>query len=401
MKAVIAGGGTGGHIYPGIAIAEELQKRNIENAILFIGTEDGLERDVISRERFSLKFIRSKKVTRKLSFGLLLVPFHVLVGFFQAREILKEYAPDIVISTGGYVSFPVVLAAATLRLPVLLHEQNTIPGLTNRLCQIFARRVTVSYPGSISYFRKNKTVLTGNPVRREVLNAIRSVSRQKLNLDQKRKTVLVIGGSLGARRINEMVVDLMDYFTGEGIQVLHVVGQRDYGWVAGRTANRLIDFETEVPIIKGKKRQMTIAKHKLYHAIPFMYNIWDGLAASDLVVSRAGATILAEITLRGLPSIIIPFPYSAEGHQAKNASVMGAAGASIVIEESKLSSDVLRQSIRMVLDDIGRSRSMSEASKKLSNPYASGRIVDIIYNDILKIGVIRKAKIRKVVRGAR
>lgn len=392
MKAVIVGGGTGGHIYPGIAIAEELQKKSIENRILFIGSEDGLEKEVVSRERFSLKLIKSGKIMRRFSFRLFLVPFFVARGFFQARDILREFKPDIVVSTGGYVSFPVVLAAATLRLPILLHEQNTIPGLTNRICQIFARRITISYNSAVRYFRKKVTVFTGNPVRREVLAAVRSVSRQKLALDQKRKTILIIGGSQGARKINEVAVELLDHFMSEGIQVVHVVGKRDHDWVSSRTANRIINIESEIPSIKGRKKQITIAKYKLYHLIPYMYNIWDGLAASDLVISRAGATVIAEITARGLPSIIIPFPYSAEGHQAHNARVLSEAGASIVIDDSKMSSGVLKEAIRSVLDDAGRSKSMSEASKKLSNPHAGERVVDIIYNDVLGIGVLKRVK---------
>jgi len=185
------------------------------------------------------------------------------------------------------------------------------------------------------------------------------------------------------------------------LQIVHVVGARDHEWVAARTENRVLDIGSEVPSIKGKKKQVTITRHKLYHLIPYMYNIWDGLAAADLVISRAGATMIAEITARGLPSIVIPFPYAAEDHQVKNAKVLAEAGASIVMDERIFTAASLKDSIRSVLEDGEKLRSMSEASKKLSSPHAGERIVDIIYNDILRIGVSRKPKVKKTDRVVR
>jgi len=380
MKVVIASGGTGGHIYPGIAIAEELLKHDINNKVLFVGSEHGLEKDIIPRERYSIKLIKSAGVQRKFSFRLFRVPFAAFNGFIQSRKLLKEFSPDVVISTGGYVSFPVVLAAASLRLPVVLHEQNAVPGITNRFCQVFAKRVTTSFENSGRYFKSRKTSFVGNPVRRKVVEAVRSVARQKLNLDQKSRMVIILGGSQGARCLNEVIVGMMDYFAAEGIQVVHVTGERDYDWVLARTENKILDIERRIPAVKGKKKRMTITKYKLYHPLPYMYNIWDGLAAADLAVSRAGGTAIAEITARGLPSILVPYPYAAADHQKANAKLLEDSGAAVVLADDKLSPESLSIAIKSLFSDGKVLINMSEACKNLGHADASRKIARIVYD---------------------
>lgn len=379
MKVAIVAGGSGGHIYPAIAVAEELLADDMNARILFIGSEEGIEKEIISRERFSLKLIKAKKVMRKLSVDLLRLPFMVFAGIAQSKAILKEFKPDVLLSTGGYVSFPVVIAAAALKVPILIHEQNTVPGLTNRICQLFAKKVAVSYAVTSKYFIRSKTSLTGNPVRSKVIRAVRSVSRQKLNLDQKRKTLLVLGGSQGAHRINEAVAGMIDFFSSEDIQVVHLTGAKDYQWVLSQTENRVLNIEEAVPVLKGRMRQMTLRRYRLYHPMPYMYNIWDGLAASDLVLCRAGATAIAEITARGLPSIIIPFPYASESHQKSNAAILSNAGASIVIDEAFLSVEGLKDTIRSLFSDRALLAKMSQASKGLYVSDSLKRLVGLLY----------------------
>jgi UDP-N-acetylglucosamine--N-acetylmuramyl-(pentapeptide) pyrophosphoryl-undecaprenol N-acetylglucosamine transferase len=394
LKIAIASGGTGGHVYPGIAIAEEIHERDIKSEILFIGSEEGMEKGIISKERYSLKLIKSRGVLRKLSLRSLFAPFLVFRGFFQALKILRDFQPDIVISTGGYVSLPVVLAGAYLRKPAILHEQNTIPGISNRICRFFVKRITVSFERSFRYFPARKTSLTGNPVRRKILGAVRSVARQKLDLDQGRRTLLVLGGSQGAKRLNETIVQMIEFFASEGIQVIHVVGNRDFEWVLSQTENKVLDIEGKVPVIKGKRKSMTIKRFKLYHPLSYMYNIWDGLASADLVLSRAGATAIAEMTSLGLPSILVPFPYSAEGHQRENARVLKEAGASIVVADRELSAQSLKQLIKSLFSDSGKLTGMAKASRDLSRPYAAQEVVDLIYG-ILGISYSRKKKSAK------
>jgi len=376
---VIAGGGTGGHIYPGIAIAEGLLAADISNNVVFIGAEGGIENEVVPKERFSLKLIRSRGIARKFSFGFISSIASAVHGFFQARKILKDFRPDVVVSTGSYVGFPVVLAAATLRMPVLIHEQNTIPGLVNRISQRFARRVAVSFGQSVRHFNARKVIVSGNPVREKVAKAVRSVSRQNLGLDQKRKTLLILGGSQGARRINDVVTQLIDYFASEGIQVIHVTGRRDYDWVLSKTENRVLDIEGQIPAVRGRKKFTTITRYKLYRPVPYMYNIWDGLASADLVISRAGATALAEIACKGIPSVIVPFPYSSEGHQDANAKVFEDSGAAVVIKDGSLTAENLKNTMSSLFADAEKMRSMAEAAGKHSSTGSVARIVQEIY----------------------
>jgi len=389
MKVAIVAGGTGGHIYPAIAVAEELQAGDINARILFIGSEGGIENDIIPRERFSLKTIKAKKIMRKFSFDLFKLPFTVFAGIVSSVKALKEFAPDVLLSTGGYVSFPAAVAAKLCGIPVVIHEQNTVPGFTNRICQLIAKKVAISYPVTSKYFWRRKTVLTGNPVRSKVVKAVKSVSRQKLNLDQKRRTLLVLGGSQGAHRINEAVTKLIDFFTAEDIQVIHLTGPKDYRWVLSQTESRVLNIEEAVPVVRGKGRQITLRKYRLYHPMPYMYNIWDGLAAADLVLCRAGATAIAELTSRGLPSIVIPFPYASEDHQKSNAHVLSRAGAAIVIDESFLSAEGLKDSIRSLFNNRSLLLKMSMASKSLYIGDSAKRIVDLLY---LVSGISRQEK---------
>ncbi len=384
VRVAIASGGTGGHIYPAIAIAQELQNRDIGNEILFIGSEEGLEKKILSLERFSFKTIKARGMLRKLSFKSISAPFLAIYAVFQALKILRSFKPDILITTGGYVSLPTGIAAKLLRIPILVHEQNVTPGISSRITGFFAKKVTVSFDNTYKYFFKRKTAVTGNPVRKRIINAIKSVSLQKLNLDQKRKTLLILGGSQGARKINETVIEAIDDLCKEGLQIIHVTGERDYEFVVSKTEKRLLDIEKEIPFVKAKKRQVTLAKFKQYHPIPYMVNIWDGLAAADLVVSRAGGTAIAEITTRGLPSILIPFPFSADGHQEKNAKILEGKKAAVIVKNKELSKDSLVNIIRNLFNDPVKLKNIMTASKSFSKADAAEQIAQVIY-DILGI----------------
>jgi len=351
MRIAIVSGGTGGHIYPGIAIAQEIRRRETQASILFIGSDEGLERELIPQDEYNVKFIRSRALLRKLSYKAFSAPFVSAVGFFQSLWILKLFSPKYLVSTGGYASLPVVLAAKVLGIPVVLHEQNVLPGAVNRISRRLARKVFLSFPESLSYMRGE---VVGNPVRREIIETARQEARRRLDLPAGQKVVLVMGGSQGSKKINETVLSALDDLPAN-VKVLHIIGNRDFGWV-GR-------------YLEGKKMRN-------YQALPYLHAMSDALAASDLAVSRAGATAIAEFLVCGIPMVLIPFPYAAEDHQRLNARAVAEKGAAVVVEDRELTPAKLNELIADLSLDYGK---MGECARKLARPRAAERIVDYIY----------------------
>jgi len=344
MKILIAAGGTGGHIYPGIAIAEELKERDPDNEILFIGSYEGLEGDLVKKEGFKIRLIHARALLRKLSYKAISAPFMTMIGFFEALQVLFAFKPDMLVVTGGYVSFPVICAAIILRTPFILHEQNVLPGLTNRLWHRFARATTLSFEETLEYM---EGTVTGNPVRKKILSAKRKKNNER--------TVAIIGGSQGAKSINKTVVSHLHEL--EDYKLFHIIGKRDY-----ETLTEFIEFTT----------------YPHYHPIEYAHNIEEVLSQSDLVVSRAGATIISEIIALGLPSILIPFPYSAEGHQDLNADVLAQAGAAVVLPDKDI--EKLPLEIRSLLEDETKLIKMGQAALKLMRRDAAKQIADMIYD---------------------
>jgi UDP-N-acetylglucosamine--N-acetylmuramyl-(pentapeptide) pyrophosphoryl-undecaprenol N-acetylglucosamine transferase len=351
MKIVIVSGGTGGHIYPGIALAQAIKARDPQAEILFLGSDEGLERELIGREGYPVKLIRARALLRKLSYKAFSAPFVSTVGFFQSRGILKDFAPKVLVSTGGYASLPVVLAAKSLGIPVFLLEQNVLPGAVNRFCGRFASKIFLSFEASQKYLAGE---VVGNPVRREIIDAQREPARKKFGLRPDEKIVLVMGGSQGSLKINETVVSAL-HDLPRGIKVLHIIGTRDFGWVERYLKGKQIDN---------------------YQALPYLHDMADALAAADLVVSRAGATAIAEFLVRHLPMILIPFPYAAEDHQRKNAQVLVDGGAAVMLEDHDLTAEKF---IELITDSGLDYAKMSNAAERLSHPSAAERIVEQVY----------------------
>jgi len=349
MNIAIVSGGTGGHIYPGIAIAQEIKRRDPKANILFFGSEVGLERKLIPREGFDIRFIKARPLSRRLSFRAFLAPFISAQGFVQSLGLLKEFSPKFLLATGGYVSFPVVLAAKVLRIPIILQEQNVLPGSTNRLCSKFAQKIFISFPETAAYL---KGEVVGNPVRPGIIKKDRQAARQKFNLTG--KVVLVMGGSQGARHINEVVVSSLENIPPE-ISVLHIIGERDYPWV-----KRII-------------QEKTITN---YHPLPYLHDIAEALAAADLVVSRAGATALAEFLVKGLPMILIPYPYASNDHQRLNAEAIANNGGAVVIDNKDFTPDKF---ISILNNTTLNYDKMNKAVCRLARPDAAERIVSYIY----------------------
>jgi len=373
MKVIMVGGGTGGHIYPAIAIAEAVQDKILDSQILFVGSEGGIEETLIPEARFSLATIKARGMLRKISYKSITAPFMAVAGFFDSLKILKSFKPDIIVATGGFVSLPLVLAGSFLRIPIMLHEGNAIPGLSTRICKWFASCITIAYESQRKYFRWRKVYCIGGPVRKEITRSVKGISIQNMGLRQDQKIILVLGGSQGARSINKAVADSLPDLAELNVQVIHVCGERDQVW--------LRDLIKESP--------------PFYHLIPYMYNIWDGLAAADLVVSRAGATSISEIIARGLPSILIPFPYSAEGHQDLNAKILSDAGACVIINDKDLNKEVLLAEIKRILKDRELQSKLSTASASLGKPNAAYEFVNIL-TSLLGIDLYAKKRKKRI-----
>ena len=351
MKIAIVSGGTGGHIYPGIALAQEIKRRDPGASILFLGSEEGLEMDLIPREKYPLKLIKSRALLRKLSYKALSAPFISAIGFFQSLWILRSFSPKFLISTGGYASLPAVLAARALGIPIILHEQNVLPGAVNRISQKLAKKVFLSFHESLKYMPGE---VVGNPVRKEILEAEREASRRKFNLSPDQKVVLVMGGSQGSKKINQTVLSSLERLPSD-IKILHIIGNRDFGWV---------------------QRYLDDKQIKNYQALPYLHDMADALAAADLAVSRAGATAIAEFLVRGLPMILIPFPYASEDHQRLNAGVVAEKGEAVIIEDRDFTPEKFISSITVSSLDYGKMRGSAE---KLAKHDAAERIVKFIY----------------------
>ena len=351
----MAGGGTGGHLYPGIAVARELLRRAPDSRVTFAGTARGIEARVVPREGFELDVIRSaglkgKSLTARAR-GAALVP----LGLVDAWRLLSRRRPHVVLGVGGYSSGPVVLAAALRRIPTMVLEQNAIPGLTNRVLARVVRAAAVTYAESLTFFR-GRGFVTGNPVRPEFLLRNEDDTRMAERSRRTAPRVLILGGSQGAHAINLAVVAAAPKLVQErpDLELLHQTGQRDLEMV--RDAYERADVAVR--------------------AEAFLDPVAPEMMAADLVVCRAGATTLAELAAAGKPAVLIPFPAATDDHQRKNASVLAAAGAAEMVEERELPDGRLPDVIVRLLSDRDRLASMSDAMRRFAKPEAAARIVD-------------------------
>jgi UDP-N-acetylglucosamine--N-acetylmuramyl-(pentapeptide) pyrophosphoryl-undecaprenol N-acetylglucosamine transferase len=361
MNVVIAGGGTGGHLYPGIAVARELIARNPSATITFAGTAHGIEARVLPREGFALDVIRSgglkgKSLLQRLR-GAALVP----LGLVDAARILSARQPDLVIGVGGYSSGPVVLAAAVRGIPTMVLEQNAVPGLTNRLLARLVRAAAVTFESSVAYFG-SKAFVSGNPVRPEFLAEVEPTGESGANDEPTGNAVnavsrvLVFGGSQGAHAINLAMVEAAPQLAAGGshLRLAHQTGERDVEMVRA-----------------GYERAGLAADVQ-----PFFFDMGRRLRQADLIVCRAGATTLAEVTAAGKPAILIPLPTATDDHQRRNAEALQAAGAARLLAQAEASGTVLAREIAaLVADGAARAR-MGRAARALARPDAAKVIVD-------------------------
>ncbi|MFQ6041758.1 MAG: undecaprenyldiphospho-muramoylpentapeptide beta-N-acetylglucosaminyltransferase [Candidatus Poribacteria bacterium] len=390
-RIIISGGGTGGHIYPGIAIANELLQLKKSLEIIFVGGRDRLEASIIPRYNFTFIPISVAGFPRHLTWRWFQVIPKVLLGIADSFGLLRRMKPKAVIGTGGYVCGPVLLAAALLKIPTLIQEQNAFPGLTNRILGRFVDEIHVSFEKAAEYFNADKVRVTGNPIRREIRllseAAIDTVANQrylpprnqmfaKFGLDSGKKTVFVMGGSQGAHPINVAMIEALKRFQkrthdeaempsglepfAAKLQIIHQTGQDDYELVKSEYAR----METKI----------TNLVQPYFENIPRIY------ALADLMICRTGAMTIAEITAYGLPAILIPYPHSTGDHQRINAQAMVSEGAAIIINDSELTGEVLAQELIDLLFDEQRLGEMAAASKRLGKPRAAEEIAQAVLN---------------------
>ncbi|MBS4198867.1 undecaprenyldiphospho-muramoylpentapeptide beta-N-acetylglucosaminyltransferase [Bacillus sp. FJAT-49732] len=364
MKIVVSGGGTGGHIYPALALIKTIQQQDPNVEFLYIGTEKGLEAKIIGREDIAFKAINITGFRRSLSFDNVKTVFRFIKGVLDSKKILKQFKPDVVIGTGGYVCGPVVYAAARRKIPTVIHEQNSVPGLTNRFLSRYVNRVAICFEEVRPFFPSDKVVLTGNPRASEVLDSKSNGILQSFGLKENIKTALVVGGSRGARPINEAVIKSLSQLSNKPYQIIYVTGEVHFEEVS-KEANLL-----------GTNDNVAI--------VPFIHNMEELLASIDVVVGRAGATSLAEITALGIPSILIPSPYVTNNHQVKNATALVNKDAAVMLEERELSSQRLIDALDAILLDDSRRITMGEAAKKLGIRDASERLFSLLLDLVSK-----------------
>jgi UDP-N-acetylglucosamine--N-acetylmuramyl-(pentapeptide) pyrophosphoryl-undecaprenol N-acetylglucosamine transferase len=349
---MVAGGGTGGHIYPAIAIAREYLAREASRRVVFVGTERGLEKQIVPKAGFPLEFIDVGGLKGKGGLDLVRNLLRLPLGFVQAWRIVGRYKPNVVLGVGGYSSGPVLTAAAMRRIPTIIHESNAFPGLANRAVARFATAVAVAFDEAGARMKRKDAVVTGNPIRAEFFNASRRASGAK-------KRLLLFGGSQGSRILNDTMTGALLFLAHlkDALEIVHQTGPN------------------ELAKVQAAYRQSAFGNARV---VPYLDPIVDEIAAADVVVSRAGAMTIGELAAVGRAAILIPFAAATNNHQELNARAVEKAGGAVVITERELTPERLASAIGSVLGDPGTAARMGAAAKTLATPDATKNIVDLI-----------------------
>lgn len=353
-KFIISGGGTGGHIYPAIAIADELKRRYPEAQFLFVGAKGRMEMQKVPEAGYAIEGLWISGLQRKLTWDNLFFPLKLVSSLWKAWQIIKKFRPDVVIGTGGYASAPMLKMAQWTGIPYFIQEQNSLAGVTNKWIAKGAEKIFVAYQGMERFFPKEKIFLTGNPVRQDLLQieAKREQAFAHFSLQKEKPTLLVLGGSLGARAINQLIENQLGLFEKLGVQVLWQCGKMYY------------------EIYKKYDSQNV-------RVLPFVREIDQAYALSDVIISRAGASSVSELCIVGKPVIFIPSPNVAEDHQTKNAQAIAQHNAAILIKENELTARFVSEFSELIFS-LQKQKSLSEEIKKLALPNATQTIVNEI-----------------------
>src|SRR5262245_6701115 len=352
MRLLIAGGGTGGHLFPGVAIAEELRARDAGSTIHFVGTRRGIEARVLPELGWELELIEVSGLKTVGVLGAIRGLFRLPRALWQARRVVKRFAPDAVIGVGGYASGPVVLMARLRGVPTAICEQNSIPGLTNKILGRVARAVFLSFDESRRFFKPRKIVMSGNPVRPAM---VRKLLGAEASAGDGRVHILVCGGSQGAVAVNELASQALIALARDGkLAIVHQTGERDLEPTAARYRAANVDAAC--------------------HA--FIKDMASAYAEADIIIGRAGATTVAELAIAGKPAVFIPYPFAADNHQEINAREMAAAGAALMFRQAELTADKLADALRPLLADRDMRAKMGAAMKALARPNAAADVVE-------------------------
>lgn len=370
MRILFAGGGTAGHINPAIAVAKYIKNKNPDSEILFVGTRRGLERELVPKEGFEIKYIDVLGFKRSISANNIKAFTKVFGAYAQSVEIIESFKPDVVMGTGGYVSGPVLVAAARKKIPTLIHEQNVSPGLTSKILSGIVDMVCISFLQSQNSFKNaKKRLYTGNPLRPELFKMTKEDAKKKLGLDE-RPFIAAFGGSLGAKGLNDALLEfIVETKDKENYQLLLATGAAQYD-------NVLEDF---------RKKGITGKSMPNIKIVSYIHNMAQVLSAADFVVARAGAVTVSEITALGKPAILIPSPNVTGNHQEHNARALEAAGAAIVITEDELGGGALTKAINMLLCDKERLEGMSNNSANMGITNGTQKIYGAICDLLGKI----------------
>lgn len=359
IKYLITGGGTGGHIYPALSIANEIKNKDKNADILYVGTEKGLEAEIVPKEGFKFKSIRVKGMPRKINKESFIALKELLHGINDSRKIIKKFKPDIVIGTGGYVCGPVVFMATRKKIPTLIHEQNAFPGITNKILSRFVDKVAVTFDESKKYFKNQEKVInTGNPIRKKIFNIDREEALKKLKLNENMPIVLSFGGSGGQKKLNDGILELIKQVSlSKDMQIIHVTGTRLYNEFIDEIKKEKIKLNDEIRIL------------------PYLYEMPEAMNSADLIVTSAGAITLAEISSIGAASILIPKAYTAENHQEYNAKSFEEKGASLLILEKELDYINLKDQVYKLIKNKEKLNEMRKNSRKIGKRDAAEKIV--------------------------
>jgi UDP-N-acetylglucosamine--N-acetylmuramyl-(pentapeptide) pyrophosphoryl-undecaprenol N-acetylglucosamine transferase len=356
MKVIISGGGTGGHIYPAIAIANELKALDPTTEILFVGAEGKMEMEKVPRAGYQILGLPVVGIKRELTLANLAFPIKLGRSFLRAQQIVRDFKPDVAVGVGGYASGPLLLAASLKGIPTLIQEQNSYAGITNKALARWARRICVAYPGMEAFFPADKLKMTGNPVRSDIQYADQRVEagRQLFGLEEGRPTLLVIGGSQGARTLNESMEAGLAQFVDAGVQVV---------------------WQTGTAFIERARAAVATLGSPLIKAYDFIYDMDKAYAVADAVVSRAGALSVSELCLVGRPAILVPLPTAAEDHQTKNAMSLVDRQAALLVNDRNARQELVPAALVLLSNERERQQ-LSQQIKTLARPNAAREIAE-------------------------
>jgi UDP-N-acetylglucosamine--N-acetylmuramyl-(pentapeptide) pyrophosphoryl-undecaprenol N-acetylglucosamine transferase len=364
-RFIISGGGTGGHIFPALAIANKIKREIPDAAILFIGANNKMEMRIIPDAGYEIKGLNITGITRSFSLkGIvnnLKLPFILLKSYYKAKKIIREFKPDVVIGVGGFASAAALTASTSLKIPTLIQEQNSFPGITNRLLAKRAKKICVAYDHLETYFPADKIIKTGNPIRAEIINLERKNEKayQFFELQKEKKTILVVGGSLGARTINHCMATHLDDIKKMNVQLIWQTGEAFYKNIAPELLAKEDENIKIVPFIKK---------------MDYAYSI------ADIIISRAGAIAISELSIVGVPTILVPFPYAAEDHQTKNANALVRENAAYLVADADVP-EKLFPLLQKLINDENECDNLSKNIAKFALPNA----IDDIYKEIMTL----------------